>query len=295
MAFIDSIYPKEDTAIPLLNPDKLVSLGTYGRTWFVDVYIASSEKVKSGILYFINKVNFLGEDITLDKLEQSEEYPTSKMVTEVVLFLSAIGGGAKLIMAGKALFDAGALKIAAGTSLLILPSGEVIPIVSAGEIIVGAAEATAGLAVASAGVGIALSVGSNAGSSAWDDYGKLKLMNKLDDGLGSYKSQRGHHALAKRAFEGVQGYDKDLALTISPEKLAEFKVKHAQITGQQHSLYTEFAKTNKTLTMEAMRKIEIEAMTNAGVPLDYATNAVDKAIKQLLDWGVTQPVKIPWN
>ena len=179
MAFIDSIYPKEDTAIPLLNPDKLVSLGTYGRTWFVDVYIASSEKVKSGILYFINKVNFLGEDITLDKLEQSEEYLTSKMVTEVVLFLSAIGGGAKLIMAGKALFDAGALKIAAGTSLLILPSGEVIPIVSAGEIIVGAAEATAGLAVATAGAGIALSVGSNAGNSAWDDYGKLNKLTQL--------------------------------------------------------------------------------------------------------------------
>ena len=176
MAFIDSIYPKEDTAIPLLNPDKLVSLGTYGRTWFVDVYIASSENVKSGILYFINKVNFLGEDITLDKLEQSEEYLTSKMVTEVVLFLSAIGGGAKLIMAGKALFDAGALKLIAGTVGIVMPDGTILKVVSVKGVVIGVVQVAAGVVVAGAGIGIAASVGRNAGSSAWDDYCKLEKL-----------------------------------------------------------------------------------------------------------------------
>ena len=101
--------------------------------------------------------------------------------------------------------------------------------------------------------------------------------------------------MAKRAFEVVPGYDADSALTISNGKLDSFGVRHAVITGQQHSLYNAFAKTGETFTMESMRKIEIQAMVNAGVPVDYATHAVDKAIAELKDLGVNQPVRIPWN
>jgi len=36
-------------------------------------------------------------------------------------------------------------------------------------------------------------------------------------------------------------------------------------------------------------------MTNSGVPLDYAANAVDKAIAGLIKSGVTQPTRIPWT
>lgn len=90
------------------------------------------------------------------------------------------------------------------------------------------------------------------------------------------------------------GYDLKSALSISPSKLAEFEVNHATITGQQKSLYTAFSKTGNTLTMEAMKQIETKAMTNAGVPLEYATNAVNKAIDALIESGVTQPARIPW-
>ena len=46
--------------------------------------------------------------------------------------------------------------------------------------------------------------------------------------------------------------------------------------------------------MEAMREIEIQAMTNSGVPLSYARNAVDRAIAELLEAGITSPTRIPW-
>ena len=117
----------------------------------------------------------------------------------------------------------------------------------------------------------------------------------LDDGLGTYGEQGGHHPMAKKAFEGVEGYDPDEAIIISNEKLEELGVRHSTITGNQHSLYNEFAKTGKTLTMEDMRTIEIKALTKSGVPEDYATNAVDMAIQDLLNKRITQPINIPWN
>ncbi len=101
--------------------------------------------------------------------------------------------------------------------------------------------------------------------------------------------------MAKKAFEGVAGYNPRSALTISQSKLSQFGVKHSTITGQQHSLYKAFSKTGDTLTIDAMKQIEIKAMTNSGVPMDYATNAVEKAIQGLLDSGVTQPSRIPWG
>lgn len=101
--------------------------------------------------------------------------------------------------------------------------------------------------------------------------------------------------MAKKAFESVNGYDPDTAVTISDEKLSELGVRHSTITGQQHSLYNEFAKIGKPLTMEAMKEIEIKALTNSGVSEDYATNAVEKAIEDLIGHGVTKPINIPWN
>ncbi|MCI9338147.1 MAG: hypothetical protein HFH93_11530, partial [Lachnospiraceae bacterium] len=117
----------------------------------------------------------------------------------------------------------------------------------------------------------------------------------LDDGLGTYGDQGGHHPMSKKAFEGVKGYDPDTAVTISDKKLSEFGVRHWDITGQQHSLYSEFAKTGKRLTLDAMKEIEIKAFINSGVPKDYAINAVEKAVADLIKHGVTGPVRIPWN
>jgi len=123
----------------------------------------------------------------------------------------------------------------------------------------------------------------------------IQSSGNLNDGLGTYKEQKGHHPMAKSAFDGDPKYNADDALTISQAKLNEYEVEHPTITGQQHSLYSAFSKTGKTLTMSEMRTIEIQAMTNSGVPVDYATNAVDKAIQQLQQMGITAPSKIPWG
>lgn len=47
--------------------------------------------------------------------------------------------------------------------------------------------------------------------------------------------------------------------------------------------------------MEDIQTIEIKALTKSGVPENYAINAVDTAIQNLLDKGITQPINIPWN
>jgi len=117
----------------------------------------------------------------------------------------------------------------------------------------------------------------------------------LNNGLGTFESQGGHHPMAKSAFEGIPGYDSQKAITISKDQLESFGVKHSTVTGQQHSLYSAFAATNKPLTMNAMRDIEIQALVNSGVPRDYAVNAVDTAIADLKKLGITAPVAIPWN
>ena len=44
-----------------------------------------------------------------------------------------------------------------------------------------------------------------------------------------------------------------------------------------------------------MRKIEIQSMVDVGVPVEYATHAVDKAIADLLKSGVKGPTRIPWG
>lgn len=118
---------------------------------------------------------------------------------------------------------------------------------------------------------------------------------QLDDGLGIYADQRGHHPMAKSGFAENRVYDMKKAMTISQDKLDAFGVRHASITGQQHKLYNDFARSGKKLTLTSMKEIEIKAMTNVGVPKDYATNAVNRAVQQLKTWGIEQPTNIPWN
>ena len=84
------------------------------------------------------------------------------------------------------------------------------------------------------------------------------------------------------------------AVTVSQNKLDQLGVMHSTITGQQHHLYNEFAKTGQPLTLEVMRDIEIKAMVNSGVPSDYATRAVTEFYSQLKRSGII-PIRIPWN
>ena len=132
-------------------------------------------------------------------------------------------------------------------------------------------------------------------SAVWVHNDMCQPQN-VPDGMGQYKDKKGHHPMAKKAFEGAEGYDYTQALSISSEKLLkDFDVKHSTITGKQTSLYREFAKTGKELTMNEMKNIEIKAMVQSGVPKEYATKTVNSAIKQLKDSGITAPVKIPWG
>jgi len=48
--------------------------------------------------------------------------------------------------------------------------------------------------------------------------GSSSIKGGLDDGLGTYASQAGHHPMAKSAFEAISQYDFKQALTISQSK-----------------------------------------------------------------------------
>lgn len=47
--------------------------------------------------------------------------------------------------------------------------------------------------------------------------------------------------------------------------------------------------------MEAMKNIEIQAMVDSGVPIEYAKETVEAAVEQLIGSGINNPINIPWN
>jgi hypothetical protein len=106
----------------------------------------------------------------------------------------------------------------------------------------------------------------------------------------------GHHVPAKSAFEGAPGYDPKKALAVPNAELERLGVNHLKdVTPAQRSLYTEFAKTGKTLTWEAMEEIETQALIRGGMEAGMARATVQKAIQGLKDAGVTGPTRIPWG
>ncbi|WP_147269745.1 hypothetical protein [Capnocytophaga canimorsus] len=130
---------------------------------------------------------------------------------------------------------------------------------------------------------------------------KLKSKAKyVLDGTGIYDDVKGHHPLAKKAFEDIKEYDYKKAFSVSPKKLDEVSGViniHHKITGQQNSLYTAWreANPNKTLEIDDMAEIEIKAMVNVGILEDIATGWVVKALENLKEQGVTAIKNIPWN
>jgi len=206
--------------------------------------------------------------------------------------LSALRNGAQNM---QPFFDGGILAPAGGPPIYgggAVEAAAAIPQAVSGE---AAATVSAVIASSTSGGGGGGSGGSGntteidtAGDTAED-------MGNLDKGLGTYETQGGHHPMAKSAFEGIPSYDSEKAITISKDQLESFGVKHSTVTGQQHSLYSAYAATDQPLTMSVMRDIEIQALVNSGVPVDYAVHAVDAAIADLIKSGVTAPATIPWN
>ena len=119
-------------------------------------------------------------------------------------------------------------------------------------------------------------------------------------GAGKYSIVKGHHPLAKKAFEGAVGYDYKEAFSISKkvlDNISGIKNTHTIITGQQNKLYSAWRKANPNIKLgiEKMTKIEIQAMKNAGIPEDVATGWVVKALEDLKKQGVKEIKNIPWN
>ena len=117
------------------------------------------------------------------------------------------------------------------------------------------------------------------------------------EGTGAYKQVNGHHALSKKAFEGVDTYSYREAFSVSNSKLSDFDVAHATITGKQNSLYSAWkrANPNASMSIEDMANIEVQAMVQSGIPSDVARGWVIKALEDLKTQGVYEIKNIPWN
>lgn len=105
----------------------------------------------------------------------------------------------------------------------------------------------------------------------------------------------GHHLPAKSMFEGAAGYNLNQALAIPNAELARLGINHGLVSGAQQTLYRAFAKTGKTLTWEAVTKIEMQALVRGGMASGMAQATVQKAIQALKVAGVSGPTRIPWG
>tara|TARA_R110002050_G_C8931357_1_gene512005 strand:+ start:155 stop:2125 length:1971 start_codon:yes stop_codon:yes gene_type:complete len=118
------------------------------------------------------------------------------------------------------------------------------------------------------------------------------------DGTGAFRYLKGHHPLAKIAFNKnkARNYSELDAFSVSKSKLESFGGPdvHNIITGKQTSLYKEFGRTGERLTIEKMADIEIKAMVQAGIPEDIATGWVIKALQDLKLQNVKTIPHIPW-
>jgi RHS repeat-associated protein len=114
-------------------------------------------------------------------------------------------------------------------------------------------------------------------------------------GVGEYGTVLGHHVHAKRAFEGVAGYDRIKAFAVSDNTLAEFGVRHADITTAQNRLFRALDASGAPNTLTHHSRVAYQAMVEAGVPSDAAKQLVTQSQTQLIRSGVVEPARIPWG
>jgi hypothetical protein len=113
-----------------------------------------------------------------------------------------------------------------------------------------------------------------------------------------YENGGGHHIFAKRAFEGLPGYSKRLALAIPDAEIRKLRLGHLNaggITATQQRLFRELAASGRRNTLEEHARIAREALIKGGLTPRDARNVVTKALQQLHRWEITAPARIPWN
>lgn len=117
--------------------------------------------------------------------------------------------------------------------------------------------------------------------------------------LNAYAIDGGHHIFAKRAFEGVKGYDPAQALAIPKSEILRLGLKHFDadgITATQQRQFRELVASGRPNTLAEHARIAREALIAGGLSKRDARHVVDKALKQLQSWGITAPGShIPWG
>ncbi|HEX5442423.1 MAG TPA: hypothetical protein VFW87_01280, partial [Pirellulales bacterium] len=116
--------------------------------------------------------------------------------------------------------------------------------------------------------------------------------------LTRYADDGGHHIFAKRAFEGLPGYNADDALAIGQQELARLGLPHLDpggITASQRRLFGELAASGRANTLAEHARIALEALLENGMKSRDAADVVRRAESQLRSWGITTPLRIPWN
>jgi RHS repeat-associated protein len=123
----------------------------------------------------------------------------------------------------------------------------------------------------------------------------LAKIRGVAGGIGEYGLVSGHHVHAKRAFEGVAGYDRMKALAVSDGALARFGVRHADVTAAQQRLFRALDASGAPNNLTQHSRVAYQALVQAGVPANAAKQMVIQSQSQLIRFGAVEPARIPWG
>jgi RHS repeat-associated protein len=117
----------------------------------------------------------------------------------------------------------------------------------------------------------------------------------LPSGAGPYRHVGGHHIHAKRAFEGTSGYNPLDGFAVSDRLLAQYGVRHADITSAQQRLFRNLVNSGAPNTLTHHSRIAYQAMVEAGMPSHLAKQLVLESQRRLIQEGAFTPLRIPWG
>jgi hypothetical protein len=133
-------------------------------------------------------------------------------------------------------------------------------------------------------------------TDAAEQSAQKSLLEEYQHLMGEYKTIRGHHVHAKKAFEGHVNYDPKKGFSISNELMKNLGIDHTKVTQSQRKLFTDLATSGRLNTLQEHTRIAVEALMQGGCQSEeVARSIVARSLWELKKANVRTPTNIPWN
>jgi hypothetical protein len=121
---------------------------------------------------------------------------------------------------------------------------------------------------------------------------------RASSATGTYHDVDGHHIMAKKAFQGAKGYDKDQALCVGKDFMRKRGWNHGAMTTAQQQMFTELGRrvrgAMRESTLSEHAEVAVKALMAGGATQAEALYLTACALDDLGAAGVTRPQGIPW-